>query len=217
MVRPTPSWPLRRLEVALDRYRLLSIRPPRDTSPAHAPCKHLFSGLLATVLLVASPVSTHAQTNWTAAFSNGWFNPLNWSAGVPNAATSANIDTVTPNSTEIRGAGATALNLSVGQNGTGILIIRNGGNIGAGAGAPAPAPGTLNTPSVAFGAGAGTINFNHTSTDYVFAPTISGTGTVNVLAGTTRLTAANSYFGATNVNAGTLRAGAVDTFSPNSA
>ena len=72
-------------------------------------------------------------------------------------------------------------------------------NIGAGAGNPAAAPGTLNAPSVAFGAGTGTINFNHTSADYVFAPAISGGGTVNVLAGTTILTGANFYFGATNV------------------
>ena len=50
----------------------------------------------------------------------------------------------------------------------------------------------------------------------MFAPAISGNGTVNVLAGTTTLTAANSYSGATNVNAGTLRAGALNTFSPNS-
>ena len=79
------------------------------------------------------------------------------------------------------------------------------------------APGTITAPSVAFGAGTGTLNFNHTSANYVFAPAISGTGTVNVLAGTTTLTGANSYSGATNVNAGTLRAGALNTFSPNSA
>ena len=84
------------------------------------------------------------------------------------------------------------------------------------AGAPAAAPGTLTAPSVAFGAGTGTINFNHTSADYVFAPAISGPGTVNVLAGTTTLTAANTYSGPTNVIAGTLRAGALNTFSPNS-
>ena len=50
----------------------------------------------------------------------------------------------------------------------------------------------------------------------MFAPAISGNGTVNVLAGTTTLTGANSYSGATNVVAGTLRAGALNTFSPNS-
>ena len=125
--------------------------------------------------------------------------------------------------------------MNIGNSGTGTLTIADGGivtgpvviatnagsigtlNIGAGAGNPAAAPGTLTAPSVAFGAGTGTINFNHTSADYVFAPAISGNGTVNVLAGTTTLTGANSYSGATNVNAGTLRAGAPNTFSPNSA
>ena len=62
-----------------------------------------------------------------------------------------------------------------------IVIAANAGaigtlNIGAGAGNPAAAPGTLTAPSVAFGAGAGTLNFNHTSADYVFAPAISGNG-----------------------------------------
>jgi outer membrane autotransporter protein len=124
----------------------------------------------------------------------------------------------------------------IGNSGTGTLAVVDGGivsapivtiaanagstgtlNIGAGAGTPAAAPGTLTTRSVAFGDGTGTINFNHTSTDYVFAPAISGNGTVNVLAGTTILTGTNSYSGATNVDAGTLRAGALNTFSPNSA
>ena len=77
-------------------------------------------------------------------------------------------------------------------------------NIGAGAGNPAAAPGTLTAPSLAFGAGAGTLNFNHTSANYVFAPAISGNGTVNVLAGTTILTADNTYTGATTVNGGAL-------------
>ena len=138
----------------------------------------------------------------------------------------------------VTGAGSTWSNSSgvnIGNLGTGTLTIADGGivtgpvviatnagaigtlNIGAGAGSPAAAPGTLNAPSVAFGAGTGTLNFNHTSANYVFAPAISGNGTVNVFAGTTTLTAANSYSGATNVNAGTLRAGALNTFSPNSA
>ena len=126
--------------------------------------------------------------------------------------------------------------LNIGNLGTGTLTIADSGvvtarpvviatnagaigtlNIGAGAGSPAAAPGTLTAPSVAFGAGTGTINFNHTSTDYVFAPAISGDGTVNVLAGSTTLTGANTYSGATNVEAGALWAGALNTFSPNSA
>ena len=124
----------------------------------------------------------------------------------------------------------------IGNSGTGTLTIADGGtvtapfiviaanasatgtlNIGAGPGNPAAAPGRLTAPSIAFGAGTGTINFNHTFSDYVFAPAVSGNGTVNVLAGITTLTGANTYSGATNVNAGTLQAGALNTFSSNSA
>ena len=377
-----------------DPRRLSSIRTRRGETPrARASCKFVSSRLLAAIaLFIASTISTNAQTDWTGAVSSDWFTAGNWNAGVPTVATSANVDTVTPNSTLVAIPGATALNLSVGQTGTGVLTIQNGGtltdvggfvgnlpgsqgttivsgagstwtnigtvvvggqgtgaltvqnggtvnsggggsvglavgstgtvtvtgvgstwnnspggglnigsfgtgtltianggmvinntaftanigqgpgslgtvlvtgagstwsnssgvnignlgtgtltiadggtvtapavviatnagavgtlNIGAGAGNPATAPGTLNAPSVAFGAGTGTLNFNHTSASYVFAPAISGNGTVNVFAGTTTLTAANSYSGATNVNAGTLRAGALNTFSPNSA
>ena len=54
------------------------------TSRAHAGCKFVLSRWLAVVAFVAaSTVSTYAQTNWTGAFSNGWFNPANWDAGVP--------------------------------------------------------------------------------------------------------------------------------------
>ena len=77
-------------------------------------------------------------------------------------------------------------------------------NIGAAAGSPAVAPGTLNSASVAFRGGTATLNFNHTSTNYVFAPAISGNGAVNVLAGVTTLTANNTYTGATTINGGAL-------------
>ena len=126
--------------------------------------------------------------------------------------------------------------LRIGNSGTGTLAVADGGvvavpniviaaspgsvgtlNIGAAPGSPAAAPGTLTASSVAFGDGTGTINLNHTSTDYVFAPVISGVGTVNVVAGITTFTAANGYSGLTNVEGGTLRAGALNTFSPNSA
>jgi outer membrane autotransporter protein len=376
-----------------DPRRLSSMGLRRGTtSRARTGCKIVSSILLAAIaLFTASTVSTYAQTNWTGAVSSDWFPAGNWNAGVPTAATSANIDTVTPNSTAVTSAGATALNLAVGQNGIGMLVVQSGGtltdvggfvgnlpgsqgtvivsgagstwtnsgnvvvgglgsgtltiqngstlnsggggsvglaagstgtvtvtgpgsswnnspggglnigsfgtgiltianggmvinntaftanvgqgagslgtvtvtgvgstwsnssgvnvgnlgtgtltvadsgivtgpiviatnagavgtlNIGAGVGNPAAAPGTLSAPSLAFGAGTGTLNFNHTSASYVFAPAISGNGTVNVFAGTTTLTAANSYGGATNVNAGTLRAGGLNTFSPNSA
>jgi len=125
--------------------------------------------------------------------------------------------------------------LNIGNSGTGTLTIADGGvvtgpitiatnvgatgtlNIGAGVGNPAAAPGTITTPSLVFGAGAGTLNFNHTSVNYVFSPAISGNGTVNVLAGSTVFTGANSYNGTTNIAGGVLRAGALNTLSPNSA
>ena len=86
-------------------------------------------------------------------------------------------------------------------------------NIGAPAGAPAAAPGTLNTTSVGFGPGTGLIVFNHTAIDYVFAPGITGPGSVNVLAGTTIFAASKTYTGQTTIGGGTLAAGAADVFS----
>ena len=51
----------------------------------------------------------------------------------------------------------------------------------------------------------------------MFAPLVSGPGAVNQIGpGTTVLNAANTYLGATAVTAGSLRAGAVGAFSPNS-
>lgn len=123
---------------------------------------------------------------------------------------------------------ANSLSLDVGQNGTGVLTIANGAvvsasdvtvgywalskgtlNIGAASGQAAVAPGTLNTALVRFRAGIGSsIVFNHTSSNYVFAPvissTIANTGSVIVEAGTTILTAASTYTGGTTINGGTL-------------
>jgi T5SS/PEP-CTERM-associated repeat protein/autotransporter-associated beta strand protein len=138
----------------------------------------------------------------------------------------------------VDGAGSTLTSggnsLLVGDLGTGSLTIANGGlvsapgvvvianfagstgtlNIGAAAGLSAAAPGTLNTPLVEFGAGAGTIVFNHTSSNYVFAPEIFNDGAVNVLAGTTILTAANTYTGSTTINGGVLVVDGSIAFSP---
>jgi outer membrane autotransporter protein len=219
------------------------------------------TGVVALNMMLASVA--FGQTQWTGNTSNGWFNPGNWSNGVPTTGVTATIDTTSPNPTEIRGTGAVAGNVFigskpgangvltvtlgvtpgtltssgviVGNSGTGTLTVANGGivsgpvviannagsvgalNIGASAGSPPVAPGKLNTTSISFGAGTGTLNFNHTSSNYVFAPAISGPGTVSVLAGTTIFTANNTYSGTTNVTGGTLAAGGVNVFSPNSA
>ncbi|MDX8493023.1 autotransporter outer membrane beta-barrel domain-containing protein [Mesorhizobium sp. VK22B] len=126
----------------------------------------------------------------------------------------------------VDGAGSTWANsgeLHVGEFGTGTLTIRNGGivsaesveiasqsnstgtlNIGAGLGQTAAAPGTLNSPTVVFGKGTGKIVFNHTASNYVFVPAISGAGSVTVEAGTTILAANNTYTGPTTVDDGKL-------------
>jgi T5SS/PEP-CTERM-associated repeat protein/autotransporter-associated beta strand protein len=116
-------------------------------------------------------------------------------------------------------------NFYVGNFGSGTLTIRNGGmvslagpariadqagatgtlNIGAASGQAAAAPGTLTGSSVQFGAGTGKLVFNHTAADYVFAPLISGAGSVRVESGTTILTGVNTYTGTTSVTGGTLR------------
>ena len=104
-------------------------------------------------------------------------------------------------------AGGGAVNVG---GGTGTVVVANQAgsigtlNIGAAPGNTAVAPGTLNAAAVQFGAGTGTLTFNHTSSGYVFAPTITGPGAVNVFAGTTIFTANNAYTGGTTINGGTL-------------
>jgi outer membrane autotransporter protein len=78
-------------------------------------------------------------------------------------------------------------------------------DIGAAPGSAAAASGTLSTSVVTFGAGTGAINFNHTDGNYIFAPTISGVGTINQIAGATFLTGDDSAFtGTTNITGGAL-------------
>ncbi|MBR0780360.1 autotransporter outer membrane beta-barrel domain-containing protein [Bradyrhizobium iriomotense] len=134
-------------------------------------------------------------------------------------------------SVTVTGAGsswAISGNLDVGLDGAGTLTIANGAvvsasnvtvgywplstgtlNIGAASGQTAVAPGTLNTPVVRFRSSAGSsIVFNHTSSNYVFAPVIMSSvaniGSVIVEAGTTIFTAASTYTGLTAINGGTL-------------
>ena len=107
-------------------------------------------------------------------------------------------------------AGGGAVNVGGGA-GTVVVADQAGSigtlNIGAAPGNTAVAPGTLNAAAVQFGAGTGALNFNHTASGYVFAPTITGPGAVNVFAGTTIFTANNAYTGGTTINGGTLQLG----------
>ena len=115
-------------------------------------------------------------------------------------------------------------NLTVGNIGTGTLNISNRGvvsvsgvatiaaqagstgtlNIGGAAGSAATVAGTLNASNIQFGLGTGTINFNHTSSSYLFSADVVGNGAVSQLSGTTILTGSSTYTGPTTVDGGTL-------------
>jgi outer membrane autotransporter protein len=122
--------------------------------------------------------------------------------------------------------------LVVGGTGKGVLTIANGGvvrvnggtggvgiggvagssgtiNIGADAASAAAAPGTLEASTAIFVSSAvapQAVNFNHTSSNYVFAPKLDGNGpgAVNVIAGTTIFTADNTYTPVTTIYAGAV-------------
>jgi len=115
--------------------------------------------------------------------------------------------------------------LYIGNSGTGTLNLTGSGNVTVGSGAGililAPsatsagtlnigvggAAGALNAAIVTGGIGNATVNFNHTGS-LTFAPSLTGTLTVNKLgAGTTILTASNTYTGTTTIASGTLQLG----------
>ncbi|HET6526816.1 autotransporter outer membrane beta-barrel domain-containing protein [Sphingopyxis sp.] len=119
---------------------------------------------------------------------------------------------------------ANSADLFVGNAGSGTLTVTGGGsaaatqimiaalagstgilNIGSDAGQAATAAGTLGASEIAFGAGAGSMIFNHTDADYDFDVAITGAGTIQQVAGVTRLTADNSGFtGSIAISGGTL-------------
>lgn len=80
------------------------------------------------LLLFASAGVASAQTIWTDA-SGDWFNPANWSAGVPNSSTDAQI--TNSGTAQIGSAGATAPNLYLGFNGvdSGNLLVSGSGTL----------------------------------------------------------------------------------------
>lgn len=110
--------------------------------------------------------------------------------------------------------------VKVGPAGAGTLTLANAGaatgtlNIGASIGQPAVAPGLLEAASVTGGAGSGIklVNFNHTGTDYTFAPQLTGSVGIQQTSGTTVLSGTNTYTGATTIAGGTLIVnGSIDT------
>ncbi len=109
--------------------------------------------------------------------------------------------------------------LRVGVSGTGMVTagITGAGiiNIGAKEGDPAAIAGTLQAASVNLAVADSKVVFNHTSAGYTFATPVSGIGTIRQIAGTTVLSAVNTYTGGTVVEGGILRAGIAGAFVNN--
>lgn len=86
--------------------------------------------LLATALTM--PALGQAQSVWTGAVSDDWFDPANWSAGVPDALVDAQINQ-TATAPAIEGGDAVTRSLTLGEVGgtTGGLTIENGGTLGS--------------------------------------------------------------------------------------
>ena len=161
----------------------------------------------------------------TLAMADGTMLDFTSSFSITNAVTLTGAPTinVAPGLTETLtglindGAGAGTLNLT----GAGTLILIADNTYSGGT--------TINTGTLQLGNGGstggivgnvandGTLVFNRSNT-LSLGGVISGSGGVDQIgSGTTVLSGANSYSGPTNVQVGTLAAGAVGTFSPNSA
>ncbi len=108
--------------------------------------KAICSRLLLAIVLSAG--SQANATNWTGLLSTNWFFNVNWDAGVPTLLTPAVIDTVIPNTTTLNLPGAFALDLNVGQSGTGMLNIQNFGALINGAGTIGNGAGSIGTVRV---------------------------------------------------------------------
>jgi len=97
------------------------------------------------------------------------------------------------------GGGAGTVRIANGPSSSGVV------SIGGAYGLATAAPGTLQAALVQFGAGGGILNFNHTASNYTFAPAIAGNGTIIQAAGhTTLATNSDPFTGAIVVNGGTL-------------
>ncbi|MBN6045352.1 autotransporter outer membrane beta-barrel domain-containing protein [Citrobacter sp. ku-bf4] len=95
-------------------------------------------------------------------------------------------------------------------------------NIGGKPGETAQKAGYIDTPLIILSninqnISTATLNFNHTSDDYSVNASVVGYGNVNHSGpGTTQLNGDNRYTGNTHISRGTLSAGSVTGFSPNS-
>jgi autotransporter family porin len=116
----------------------------------------------------------------------------------------------------IGGTGSTGGSLTISDqgavninNGGGHIVIQTNGslNIGAATGETALTAGTTDSLDVQFEAATASLVLNHTDTDYVFSPDISGDGSVSVESGTSIFSGTNTYTGGTTISGGTLQIG----------
>ena len=153
---------------------------------------------------------------------SGSGNSLVISNGGTVAVSSGYIGSSPNNSALVTGAGSLWTNSSTLTVRGGTLTVSDGGSLAASAISIAAnagssgtlnigrfgttdTAGTINAPTIAFGSGTGAINFNQSNATTITAA-ISGNGAVKQLgAGTTTLSASNTYTGDTTISAGTLR------------
>ena len=174
-----------------------------------------------------------AGSDWTSASSltmtNGALSLLNGGTASLTSVTAGSVSAAFPAAITIAGVGSrltTSSDLIIGSGaGTGSLVVSDGGqasvggslllgngatstgilNIGGAEGQLAAGIGAFDATAIVFGGTGSRISFNHTDPAYRFATLLSGAGSVNQVAGTTILSANNSYSGTTTVSGGTLR------------
>ena len=108
-------------------------------------------------MVLASTLPSRAVEFWNGSASTDWFTVGNWSAIVPDNTTSTRIDTVTPNATVVRAAGAQSTGLRVGVSATGALTIQSGGTMNNTLGIIADNAGSIGT-AIVDGAGSSWTN-----------------------------------------------------------
>ena len=148
-------------------------------------------GRLGSILGGASVVVTGAGSTWNLS-GNLSIAPVDGSQGVVVVTDGAVVNVAGGTGTVSVGGPSNFAYLSIGE--------------GLGGPGPLPAPGVLNAANVVLG-DAGWLVFSHNASNYVFAPTVSGTGELKHFGGTTILTATNTHSGGTTIEGGTLQLG----------
>lgn len=173
----------------------------------------------AIAMALLAPSALAVDSDWQAV-DGDWFAPGNWSAGLPGLLDSARIDNA--GSVRIAALGAVAQRVIIGDGGSGLLEVAQGGmlDVGAGAGSIelAREAGSLGVLSITGdsagrivaarihgGSGSAILNFAHADGGYDFFTTITGSVALNhVGSGSTSLYGDHSYSGDTRVDAGQL-------------